>query len=166
MKENFWMPGLHRKHFVLDTGCLFLCPMQTRPDRGAPSAPELLIIGIAVATFVGSLIKAWAGVYKVRKNGQQQDTCNLSCNITDNFSLETLAILRVFPPTSNLSCSKSGSVLTGLSVAGKTRNVAFQLVLEQCCKTSWKFLLPVYRNFSFRSIFCCLTLQIRGWFYP
>ena len=39
MKENFWMPGLHRKHFVLDTGCLFLCPMQTRPDRGAPSAP-------------------------------------------------------------------------------------------------------------------------------
>ena len=39
MKENFWMPGLHRKHFVLDTGCLFLCPMQTR--AGAPSAPRI-----------------------------------------------------------------------------------------------------------------------------
>jgi len=39
-------------------------------------------------------------------------------------------------------CSKSGSVLTGLSVGGKTRNNAIQLVLEQCCKTSCKFLLP------------------------
>ena len=26
--------------------------------------------------------------------------------------------------------------LTGLNVGGKTRNIAFELVLQQCCKTS------------------------------
>ena len=33
-------------------------------------------------------------------------------------------------------------LLTGLNVAGKTRNIAFDLVLRQCCKTSYTFLLP------------------------
>ena len=42
MKENFWMPALHRKHFVLDTGCLFLCPMQLKSAqaRWGPDADE------------------------------------------------------------------------------------------------------------------------------
>ena len=31
-------------------------------------------------------------------------------------------------------------VLTGLNMGGKTRNIAFQLVLQQCCKTSRTFL--------------------------
>ena len=36
-------------------------------------------------------------------------------------------------------------MLTGLNVGGKTRNIAFHLVLQQCCKTSWMFLFPVQR---------------------
>ena len=32
---------------------------------------------------------------------------------------------------------------TGLIVGSKTRNIAIQLVLQQCCKTSCTFLLPV-----------------------
>ena len=35
-------------------------------------------------------------------------------------------------------------LLTGLNVSGKTRNIAIQLVLQQCCKTSCTFLLPVF----------------------
>ena len=38
---------------------------------------------------------------------------------------------------------KAGCFLTGLNVSGETRNIAFQLVLKQCCKTSCTFLLPV-----------------------
>ena len=30
-------------------------------------------------------------------------------------------------------------LLTGLNVSGKTRNIAIQLVLQQCCKTSCTF---------------------------
>ena len=30
-------------------------------------------------------------------------------------------------------------LLTGLNVDGKTRNIAIQLVLQQCCKTSCTF---------------------------
>ena len=36
----------------------------------------------------------------------------------------------------NLTCSKSGS-----NVGSKTRNIAIQFVLHQCCKTSCTFLL-------------------------
>ena len=35
------------------------------------------------------------------------------------------------------------SFLTGLNKGGKTRNIAIQLVLQQCCKTGCTFLLPV-----------------------
>ena len=34
---------------------------------------------------------------------------------------------------------------TGLNMGGKTRNIAIQLVLQQCCKTSCMFLLPVWQ---------------------
>ena len=36
-------------------------------------------------------------------------------------------------------------LFTGLNMGGKTRNIAIQLVLQQCCKTSCTFLLPVCR---------------------
>ena len=34
-------------------------------------------------------------------------------------------------------------LLTGLNMGGKTRNIVFQFVLQQCCKTSCTFLSPV-----------------------
>ena len=39
-------------------------------------------------------------------------------------------------------------LLTGLNLGGKTRNIAFQLVLQQCCKTSCTILLPVFPYFN------------------
>ena len=36
-------------------------------------------------------------------------------------------------------------LFTGLKTGGKTRKIAIQLVLQQCCKTSCTFLLPVFR---------------------
>ena len=45
-------------------------------------------------------------------------------------------MLRVLPPTSNL---QQISLLTGLNVGGKTRDIAIQLVLQQCCNTSCTF---------------------------
>ena len=41
------------------------------------------------------------------------------------------------------------SCKTGLNVGGKTRNLAFELVLQQCCKTSCMFLSYL----SFRLVF-------------
>ena len=38
----------------------------------------------------------------------------------------------------NLTCCE-----TGLNVGGKTRNIAIRLILQQCCKTSCTFSLPV-----------------------
>ena len=35
------MAALHRKHFVLDTGCLFLCPMQLEISSLGPDADEM-----------------------------------------------------------------------------------------------------------------------------
>ena len=38
-------------------------------------------------------------------------------------------------------------LLTDLNVGGKTHNIAFQLVSQQCCKTKCTFFLPViYRS--------------------
>ena len=39
-------------------------------------------------------------------------------------------------------------LLTGLNVGGKTRNIAIQLVLQQCCKTKLLvFWCPFFRTF-------------------
>ena len=46
--------------------------------------------------------------------------------------------------TLNLPCNKS--VVIRLNVCGKTRNIAIQLVLQHCCKTSYTFLLSVLPN--------------------
>ena len=36
------------------------------------------------------------------------------------------------------------SLLTGLNVGGKTLNIAIQLVLQQCCKTSYTFFVACF----------------------
>ena len=43
-------------------------------------------------------------------------------------------------------------LLTGLNVGGKTRNIAIQLVLKQCCKTSCTFFVA---RFSVRLTYTC-----------
>ena len=59
-------------------------------------------------------------MYKGTKNGQQK-TCNLFCNIACKTScIPDLLQDRFY-------------------VGGKTRNIACQLVLQQCCKTSCSF---------------------------
>ena len=43
----------------------------------------------------------------------------------------------VLQPISDLSCNKSaGCFKTGLNEGGKTCDIAFHLVSQQCCKTS------------------------------
>ena len=46
--------------------------------------------------------------------------------------------IRIHATCNNLICYQ-----TGLNMGGKTRNIAFQHVLQQCCKTSCMFLLPI-----------------------
>ena len=46
-------------------------------------------------------------------------------------------------------------LLTGLSVGGKTRNIAVQLVLQQCCQTSCTFFVA---HFSVPLVLQILTL--------
>ena len=45
---------------------------------------------------------------------------------------------QLFATCNNLICYNKG-----LNVGGKTHNIAIQLILQQCCKTSCTFLLPV-----------------------
>ena len=51
-------------------------------------------------------------------------------------------------------------LLTGLNMSGKTRNIAIQLVLQQCCKTSCTFLLPVFPYLKHYTIFFFLFISI------
>ena len=66
------------------------------------------------------------------------------CNLFYNIAAKRVEkrILRVLPLSfkliNNLICC-----LTGLNVGGKTRNIAFPLVLQQCYKTSCVVLLSV-----------------------
>ena len=60
-------------------------------------------------------------------------------------------MLRVLPPTSNLSCNKSG-FLTGLNVGGKTRNIAPGILCFQnggsLAKTQRVLRFPLSRKLS------------------
>ena len=47
-------------------------------------------------------------------------------------------MLRVLPPCIKPVLQQI-RLLTGLNVSGKTRNIAIQQVLQQCCKTSCAF---------------------------
>ena len=52
----------------------------------------------------------------------------------------------------------------GLNLGGKTRNIALLLVLQQCCKTSCRFLLPVFpqlKSCLHNATHVCLALQER-----
>ena len=55
---------------------------------------------------------------------------------------------QLFAICNNLMCCKRG-----LNDASKTLNIAFQLVLQQCCKTSCTFTLPVLRADKKRFLF-------------
>ena len=52
-----------------------------------------------------------------------------------------------FKPVNNLICCR-----TGYDVGGKMRNIAIQLVLQQCCKTSCTFMLPVFPRLKSDSV--------------
>ena len=55
------------------------------------------------------------------------------------------------------TCSNLFFFETGLNVGGKTSNIAFQLVLHQCCKASCTFLLPVLPRLYARAVFQLLS---------
>ena len=50
------------------------------------------------------------------------------------------------------TCRKLICCKTGVNVGGKTCNIAFQLVLQQCFETSCTFLLPFCCSFRFRYV--------------
>ena len=56
--------------------------------------------------------------------------------------------VRIHATCNNVICYQ-----TGLNMDGKTCNIAFQHVLQQCCKTSCMFLLPIL-PVALRIIFC------------
>ena len=66
--------------------------------------------------------------FKVRKNGQQnRATCLATLLLNEvNNDVATNVLQQI-------------RLLTGLNMGGKTRNIAIQLVLQQCCKTSFTF---------------------------
>ena len=66
--------------------------------------------------------------FKVRKNGQQnRATCLATLLLNElNNDVATNVLQQI-------------RLLTGLNMGGKTRNIAIQLVLQQCCKTSCTF---------------------------
>ena len=55
-------------------------------------------------------------------------------------------------------------LLTGLNVGGKTRNVAIQLVLQQCCKTNCRFFntpFPSSKKSHFQNEAKCETFVVK-----
>ena len=56
--------------------------------------------------------------------------------VTTDFLLKSGS--QLFATCNNLICCNKS-----LNAGGKTRNIAIQLILQQCCKTSCTFLLPV-----------------------
>ena len=71
---------------------------------------------------------------KVRKNGQQKRaTCFATLLYNELNSDVTRFTTHIKPVLQQIR------LLTGLNVGGKTRNIAIQLVLQQCCKTSCTF---------------------------
>ena len=50
-------------------------------------------------------------------------------------------------------------LLTGSNVAGKTRNIASQFVLQQCCQQVGRFCYSLYRSVSQD---CAFSIEMRG----
>ena len=53
-------------------------------------------------------------------------------------------MLRVLPPTKKKTLQPYICFKTGSNIGGKTRNIAIQLVLKQCFKTSCTFSVFVF----------------------
>ena len=73
-------------------------------------------------------------------------TCNLFCNIQcckTRWKLSDVARFTDYENLATLYCWKTGS-----NVLGYTRNIASQLVLQQCCKTSCRFFVPSLLSFT------------------
>ena len=73
--------------------------------------------------------------FKVRKNGQKKKRATRLATLLQNklnsdvvrFTIHIKPVLQQI------------SLLTGLNVGGKTLNIAIQLILQKCCKTSYTF---------------------------
>ena len=70
----------------------------------------------------------------VRKNGQQKNATCLATLLQKELNSDVARFT-----THNKPVLQQIRLLTGLNVGGKTRNIAIQLVLQQCCKTSCTF---------------------------
>ena len=78
---------------------------------------------------------------KLRKNGQQLKNMHATCNTTmlqNELNSDVVRFTNYIKPV-----MQQIRLLTGLNGGGKTRNIAFQLALHQCCETSRPFLLLV-----------------------
>ena len=71
---------------------------------------------------------------KVRKNGQQKRATCFSTLLQDELNNDVACYTTHIKPV-----LQQMKLLTGLNMGGKTRNIAIQLVLQQCCKTSCTF---------------------------
>ena len=97
----------------------------TQTKSPIPRPPKSQMVGPLPPTFKPAL--------------QQIKVDEATC-VTTDFSLKRGS--QLFATCSNLICCNEG-----LNVCGKTRIIAIQLILQQCCKTSCTFLLPVLQYF-------------------
>ena len=69
--------------------------------------------------------------FKVRKNGQQKTSTCFATLLQNDLNNDVARYTTHIKPV-----LLQIRLLTGLNMSGKTRNIAIQLVLQQCCKTS------------------------------
>ena len=72
--------------------------------------------------------------FKVRKNGQQKTSTCFATLLQNDLNNDVARYTTQIKPV-----LLQIRLLTGLNMGGKTRNIAIQLVLQQCCKTSCTF---------------------------
>ena len=86
---------------------------------------------------------------KARKNGQKKLTTCLATLLKNELNSDVLRVLPpAFKPVNNLICCKTGLMW----VVIKTRNIAIQLVLQQCCKDKlYVFYCPFFRTLTLDS---------------
>jgi len=75
---------------------------------------------------------------EVRKNGQQKHATCLATLLQNELNCDVARFITHIKPV-----LQQIALLEGLKMESKTRNIVFQLVLQQCCKTSCMLLLPV-----------------------
>ena len=72
--------------------------------------------------------------FKVRKNGQQKTSTCFATLLQNDLNNDVVRYTTQIKPV-----LLQIRLLTGLNMGGKTHNIAIQLVLQQCCKTSCTF---------------------------